>query len=516
MATTQYIGSRYVPVFADPAEWNDTRTYEPLTIVIHEGNSYTSRQYVPTGVDITNDDFWALTSNYNAQVEQYRQETKNAVAQVDDRLSENEKNVATQLSAQNTNVSNQLSNQTSTVDKRLASNETKMNTLQSDINKQIDALSAETQQIETNKNDIAAETNRAKTAENFITTSLNKYNDMVVIGDSYSSEKYLPENEDKIWPKLVANKLKMNLHNFADPGAGYTSYGDYTHKPFSYQVDLCKADTSFSDDNVGLVLILGGTNDMSNRAGNNDNYNEYIKAISNLSEVVTSEFPNAYIVNLGSDMFQNFKSRKFASGDIFTELVVQQNIDYYWDNCANLCMLWFENNDLFTNGYVGHPNVTGHKVLANSVLKYLYGNVAFSRYIQLDTQDDFDVRDKDNSTPIDVSPIKFENSMYQVIKATNLGFDLKATFSIPKPEDYFFYHLPGNIRLNYNTIYKNKHQLNLYSPFVMYVESTAGRTNGIMNVLETNETNSVQCHNMEPASSEITHYTLKFDIRIEW
>lgn len=72
--TTQYIGSRYVPQFADPAEWNNTRTYEPLTIVLNEGNSYTSRQFVPMGIEITNENFWLETGNYNAQVEAYRQE----------------------------------------------------------------------------------------------------------------------------------------------------------------------------------------------------------------------------------------------------------------------------------------------------------------------------------------------------------------------------------------------------------------------------------------------------------
>lgn len=76
----QYIGARYVPLFADPAEWDNQRTYEPLTIVIHNGNSYTSRQYVPAGIDITDTDFWALTGNYNAQVEIYRQETQQALS----------------------------------------------------------------------------------------------------------------------------------------------------------------------------------------------------------------------------------------------------------------------------------------------------------------------------------------------------------------------------------------------------------------------------------------------------
>ncbi len=75
--TNQYIGSRYVPLFAEPAEWNSARTYEPLTIVMHEGNSYTSKQYVPIGIEITNEKFWALTGNYNAQVEAYRQEVRN-------------------------------------------------------------------------------------------------------------------------------------------------------------------------------------------------------------------------------------------------------------------------------------------------------------------------------------------------------------------------------------------------------------------------------------------------------
>lgn len=82
MATNQYIGARYVPLFAEPIEWDKTQQYEPLTIVTNNGNSYTSRQFVPTGIDISNESFWALTANYNAQVEQYRKE----VAAYDDRI----------------------------------------------------------------------------------------------------------------------------------------------------------------------------------------------------------------------------------------------------------------------------------------------------------------------------------------------------------------------------------------------------------------------------------------------
>lgn len=73
---TQYVGARYVPLFANPLQWSSEREYEPLTIVLYQGNSFTTRQFTPVGIDINNEEFWAQTGNYNAQIEQYRQEVK--------------------------------------------------------------------------------------------------------------------------------------------------------------------------------------------------------------------------------------------------------------------------------------------------------------------------------------------------------------------------------------------------------------------------------------------------------
>lgn len=83
MSVREYIGARYVPLFADPIEWNGSSTYEPLTIVQHAGNSYTSRQYVPAGIDIADTAYWALTGNYNAQIEGYRQEVSAIETQIE-------------------------------------------------------------------------------------------------------------------------------------------------------------------------------------------------------------------------------------------------------------------------------------------------------------------------------------------------------------------------------------------------------------------------------------------------
>ena len=66
-----YVGHRYVPkIFG---EWSNDNSYEGLSIVTYQGASYTSRQFVPVGIEITNEEFWVITGNYDAQVENYRQ-----------------------------------------------------------------------------------------------------------------------------------------------------------------------------------------------------------------------------------------------------------------------------------------------------------------------------------------------------------------------------------------------------------------------------------------------------------
>ena len=70
--TSMYIGARYVPIFADPVEWDDKREYEPLTIVVHNGDCYTSKCYVPKGAQLPpypegQTKYWVKTSDYNGQ-----------------------------------------------------------------------------------------------------------------------------------------------------------------------------------------------------------------------------------------------------------------------------------------------------------------------------------------------------------------------------------------------------------------------------------------------------------------
>lgn len=65
---SEYIGRRIIPVHG--GVWNGSKSYEELTIVLHEdsGDSYISRRAVPAGTAITDENYWMLHSLYSQQI----------------------------------------------------------------------------------------------------------------------------------------------------------------------------------------------------------------------------------------------------------------------------------------------------------------------------------------------------------------------------------------------------------------------------------------------------------------
>lgn len=99
MATNRYIGARYVPMFI--GVWDNTREYEPLSIVSYLGDSYTSKGYVPIGIDITNTTYWAKTGDFNQQLANLEA----VIEQIQDSLEEEIENIASDLEEVTTRVS---------------------------------------------------------------------------------------------------------------------------------------------------------------------------------------------------------------------------------------------------------------------------------------------------------------------------------------------------------------------------------------------------------------------------
>lgn len=163
MATyNTYIGARYVPLIM--GAYDATKAYEPLTIVLYEGASYTSKQAVPAGVTPTNDEYWALTGNYNAQVEQYRTEVNEYKQQVTDAVQTVEEELEEQTQAFEGKISEYNANATEKTTAFNTNYETKLNTFNTNAQNKTEAFNSNAEEKTNAYNSNA-------------TTKYNAYND---------------------------------------------------------------------------------------------------------------------------------------------------------------------------------------------------------------------------------------------------------------------------------------------------------------------------------------------------
>ena len=61
--------------------WDKNKEYENLSVVLaSNGDSYTSKKNVPKGIELSNTEYWAISSRFNAQLEVQKQRIDNIVA----------------------------------------------------------------------------------------------------------------------------------------------------------------------------------------------------------------------------------------------------------------------------------------------------------------------------------------------------------------------------------------------------------------------------------------------------
>ena len=330
----QYIGARYVPLFADPAEWDNQRTYEPLTIVIHEGNSYTSRQYVPAGIDLNNNAYWALTGNYNAQVEAYRKE----VAQYDTRITE----VQTQATTNKQDIA--------TLNTRITEAQT---------------------QATTNKQDIATLNTTIQTIQN-TTVQTVENTPIVFIGDSTTQGYGATKPATDRWTTKICNYFHAEQHNYAVGGSGFTVNGQAENGRFDLQAQTAANDTRFDHTKVRLIFISGGVNDNKTAPDTTAKTNAKICLTT-----LRNAFPNAKIIAI-IGVSGNLEYGKHALGNIgiINRILFYRDMIRYMQqqNCATIdgWRLISTNITMQADDRV-HPNTNGYAYIAGQILNTLLG-----------------------------------------------------------------------------------------------------------------------------------------------
>ena len=338
---TQYVGARYVPLFAQPLEWNSTKEYEPLTIVLHQGNSYTSRQYVPVGVDIENDSFWALSGNYNAQVEQYRQEVK----AFDGRITANAKAIETEAT-----------NRTAAVTAEMQRAQGAEQTLQANIDAEKTRAQGAEQTLQAN---IDAEKTRAKNAE----TALDlKKTVMLSFGDSFG-------DAPGEWPYKLAAKFGLKCDSF-------NIGGDVWPWKDGLKNAIAKYDTDEKKSTIAFAVAYGGINQILDAPLTDagvinqfiDSFNDafpnvrlYIAPMNNCAPDNTN-FPNVY-----KNALQSYNPLMNQLRQHDGDFILLANSIWY---NTGVSKSW-QDDKL-------HPNALGSTLIANNMAMAITGTNTFS------------------------------------------------------------------------------------------------------------------------------------------
>lgn len=329
----QYVGARYVPVFADPLEWSSTRGYEALTVVLHEGNSYTSRQSVPVGIDINNTAYWAETGNYSAQVEAYRQE----VLAFDGRITANANAISAEARARESEVSKAMA-------------------------------------------DIAAEAQARADGDNALALRMDNFEkqtpmqdesgrNAVFIGDSFMAPT---TSYPQKLAYFVSQLMGWSMYNYAYGGSGWVDEAGAAMN-FYHQIQKAAQQITIPVDSVDYVVIGGGFNDWNDPTPLT--YNQLYSAAVQTIKEARAQFPNAQIIAIPM-MFRNYGVDTHMH-DLYSAIVAgiaESGVAVKVIKDAYMWQLGFKNVDGV------HPTVELYKIMAQHVAtKVMGGDVKTSR-----------------------------------------------------------------------------------------------------------------------------------------
>lgn len=329
----QYVGARYVPVFADPLEWSDAIGYEPLTVVLHEGNSYTSRQSVPVGIDIGNTTYWAETGNYNAQIEAYRQE----VLAYDGRITANANAIAAETHARESEVAEAMADIAAETQARVNGD--------NELALRIDSLSKQTP--------VQGEIGR----------------NAVFIGDSFMAPT---TSYPQKLAYFTAQLMGWTMYNYAYVGSGWVDEADASMN-FYHQIQKAAQQISIPVADVDYIVIGGGFNDWNDPTPLT--YEQLYSAALQTVKEARAQFPNAQIIaipmmfrNYGVDVHMHDLYSAIIAGVAASGVAVKVIKDAY------MWQLGFKNVDGL------HPTTELYKIMSQYVAsKVMGGDVKTSR-----------------------------------------------------------------------------------------------------------------------------------------
>lgn len=385
MSVRQYIGARYIPIFADPIQWDNTSSYEPLTVVMNLGTSYVSKQSVPAGIDIDNEDYWIAWADYNAQIEAYRTEVaayngriealENGVP-IEDYSSEN--TVSDAIEAVDAKFGSSFSSE-ETVSDVIGGNFSSESTVADAIENIDDKIGGSYTSESTVTDAIDAVDDKiggSYTSESTVNDAIVKTNelidgDVILIGDSYAAG-WTPDGDVTSWSNLVATYLSgfgINCYHTGTGGAGFATSTTYK----SLLQTLVGTMTQSQIEQVKTIVFCGGANDRGQSEA------DITTGMSTTKAYVLDTLPNikrVLIANVGM-VVQGLTSGVWANATFAQMVTTSTRYNAAAISSGLGAMIPYGNgvlrhNSFFSSDYV-HPNQLGQKQIAQYIISALSG-----------------------------------------------------------------------------------------------------------------------------------------------
>lgn len=199
-------------------------------------------------------------------------------------------------------------------------------------------------------------------------TKLESKKHLVIIGDSFSTTTYNPESTS--WYNKLANHLQLTYHNYAKDSAGFVHAG-VGGSTFGSQLIEAAGDSSFDNDDVAMVIVYGGLNDM-----NSTDAGSMASAAVALFTQLNNTFSNAKIVFAGINCWPSGcwvnTSNGFTQYNYFDTIKVNtRNLGIIYINTT--FWLFTDDNDNYS-GLNNHPNELGNAVFASNMINALSGS----------------------------------------------------------------------------------------------------------------------------------------------
>lgn len=320
------IGPRVTFHFID-GEWSSSNTYETYDVVQNEGISYVAVQPVPTGIQLTNTNYWFLWSEPNAQWQELIETVQGFQAQINGKApimhasDTTEYGAGSSLNYGHVKLTDALGDSPSDASGGTATTPKAVNAAITGMAAPIDHASAEAtygvgntseyghvKLVDTMDTEPGGVSAGGAATPKMVSDSMEAKTHIVCIGDSFTSDKVRSFS----WPTQLPERY--TVHNYASGGSGFITHGSQsgtgeTNHTFVEQIADAVADDSYNHALVKAVIIYGGYNDFRANTDTSkpDNQSDVRAAMGIACKNAETAFPGANVICVVGN--QGFGSR---------------------------------------------------------------------------------------------------------------------------------------------------------------------------------------------------------------